>query len=190
MNLSSIDDLIVEGRLYVNPQLDSEASDEVIDVMVDPKKLYGGIGKQKGKTHLELGGDEVVSESPVWKGPKNKGPFLIVGFDSEYVAGSKLRNRVLSYQYFAILPNPDGSIRNTWSGIGYVRKGERITRSTFFGWVYKEGFKHVENLPKYAVLVGHFTKADVTAFFDFDQMKRYKKLSPNKFEKSQIFNQV
>ena len=171
MNLSSIDDLIVEGRLYVNPQLDSEASDEVIDVIVDPKKLYGGIGKQKGKTHLELGGDEVVSESPVWKGPKNKGPFLIVGFDSEYVAGSKLRNRVLSYQYFAILPNPDGSIRSTWSGIGYVRKGERITRSTFFGWVYKEGFKHVENLPKYAVLVGHFTKADVTAFFDFDQMK-------------------
>ena len=171
MSTKSQLDLIVEGRLYANPQLDATASQELIEVIVDPKKIYGGIGWLKGKTHQELDGEEIEHEAIEWKGTPNKGPFLIVGFDTEYVKATDNRNRVLSYQFHAILPNHDGSIKTEWSGIGYVKSGERVTRSTFFGWVYREGIKKAGKLPKYAVLVGHYTKADVTAFFDFGEMK-------------------
>ena len=164
--------IIKEGVLYVDPQLDPTAPSTPIPVDVDPKMIYGGIGRRKGKIKQEVEGLEVEQEVE-WKVTKNKGPFLIVGFDTEYVRSpsNPNRNRVLSYQFFAILPKGDGSIEKSWGGVAYVKEDERITRSTFFGWVYREGLKHVNKLPKYAVLVGHYTKADVTAFHDFETMK-------------------
>jgi hypothetical protein len=171
MNTTELDNLIVEGKLYVNPQLDATSSSATCEVLVDSKRIYGKIGRPEGKVHQEIEGEEIAHEAVVWKAPKNHGPFLIVGFDTEYVQATENRNRVLSYQYWAILPHENGSIKAEWGGIGYVKAGERVTRSTFFGWIYQEGLKRVDKLPRYAVLVGHYTKADVTAFFDFDQMK-------------------
>gem|GEM_PF-5723692 len=74
MNSSPLDDLLVEGSLYVNPQFDHPSSRATFDILVDPKRIYGGISKLKGKTHQEVGGEEVVHEQVVWKTPKNAGP--------------------------------------------------------------------------------------------------------------------
>ena len=194
MNQSNLNDFISEGKLYVNPQLDISASPgSTFEITIDPKRIYGGISKLKGKTHQEIAGEEVVHEQVVWKTPNKSGPFLIVGFDTEYVKATDNRNRVLSYQFWAILPNPDGTVKAEWGGIGYVQAGERITRSTFFGWVYAEGLKRVDKLPRYAVLVGHYTKADITAFYDFESMKGGLMAIRNSFISSDMersFNQV
>ena len=163
---------IKNGLLYKNPQLKGiRLSETLLETLVDCGKLYGG--RKRSKKTQEVDGKEVEEEVIQWKVTGNQGPFLLVGFDTEYVQKTDIENRVLSYQFHAILPNMDGTVKYEWNGIGYVKDGERITRSQFFGWVYNQGLKQkgIKELPKYAVLVGHYTRADVTAFFDFHEMK-------------------
>lgn len=57
----------------------------------------------------------------------------------------------------------------------------------------KEGLKKVDKLPRYAVLVGHYTNADITAFYDFEMMKSGLMATRNSFISSDLetsFNRV
>ena len=49
----------------------------------------------------------------------------------------------------------------------------KITRKDFLSWVYAEAFRKFPEikLPHYAFLVGHFTRADLTAFADFKDFR-------------------
>ena len=111
---------------------------------------------------------------------------LLVGFDTEYVAPPTIKyekgkpkpklkemdpalNRVISYQYYAILPSPMGDAIKEWSGIIYVKEGERISRSQLMSAVYSKAFEDptILKLPHSVILVGHYTKADLPGFSDF-----------------------
>ena len=115
---------------------------------------------------------------------------LLVGFDTEYVAPPTIKyekdkpkpnlkdmdpaqNRVISYQYYAILPSPTGESIKEWSGIIYPEQGKRISRGQLMSAVYSKALedKTILKLPRSVILVGHYTKADLPGFSDFKDFK-------------------
>ena len=115
---------------------------------------------------------------------------LLVGFDTEFVAPPTIKyekdkpkpvlkemdpaqNRVISYQYYAILPSPTGESIKEWSGIIYPEIGKRISRGQLMSAVYSKALedKTILKLPRSVILVGHYTKADLPGFSDFKDFK-------------------
>jgi DNA polymerase type B, organellar and viral len=108
--------------------------------------------------------------------------YLLVGFDTEFKTPSvalspaevkeegKARSLILSYQFHA--KTSEGL---EWSGICCPEGDERITLQDFMIFVLGTGARvhGVRNLPNKVYLVGHFTRADIPAFADFQELTKY-----------------
>lgn len=103
--------------------------------------------------------------------------YLLLGFDTEYqtledsydndaIREGKAKYEVLSYQFHAI--NSSGA---EWNGIAIPDSdGRRLTFTEFMVYAISKGVLLGEDIPKTIVLVGHYTRADVPAFEDRDQL--------------------
>ena len=178
-----------EGVKKVRPkkQKTPKVADELMEAT--PKDIYGNLEttidgqKVDDPDIFDFDSDEEYPEVPTR---------LIVGFDTEYVAPESVKyskavprpdlkndppkgNTALSYQYYAILATPRGDFIKKWKGILYVdhSKGERISRADLMTAVYSKGFqdKDILQLPYSVILVGHYTKADLPMFSDFETFK-------------------
>lgn len=108
------------------------------------------------------------------------GPYLIVGFDTEFktpeyhvtrdhIITGGAKYRVLSYQFHA--KNQDGT---EWQGICCTKHDERMSIRDFIVFVLGKGVRDhgVRDLPRTIFLVGHFTRADIPAFSDFNNLSQ------------------
>jgi hypothetical protein len=108
-------------------------------------------------------------------------PYLIIGFDTEFktpdyhvtreqIVGGNAKYRVLSYQFHA--KNHNGE---EWKSICCTQNNERISISEFLTFALGMGARNkgIKNLPSTILLVGHFTRADLPAFSDFNTNKEY-----------------
>ena len=117
--------------------------------------------------------------------PKRKGkkkepdPYLILGFDTEYkvqaetidridVRSGQAKYRVLSYQFHCL--NEAGL---SCSGICCPEGDERISLGAFLTFALGKYVRQggLGQVPPSIYLVGHFTRADMPAFADFDSYK-------------------
>ena len=108
--------------------------------------------------------------------------YVLVGFDTEFKTPSvplspsevkeegKARSLILSYQFHA--KTSDGL---EWSGICCPDGDERISLQDFMIFVLGTGTRlyDIRNLPTKIYLVGHFTRADIPAFDDFQELTKY-----------------
>jgi hypothetical protein len=104
-------------------------------------------------------------------------PYLLVGFDTEFktpgalttdeIKAGAAKSLILSYQFHA--KHPDG---REWQGICCPEGDERITLREFLIFVLGVGARQfgVRNIPTRIYLVGHFTRADIPAFADFQEI--------------------
>ena len=102
---------------------------------------------------------------------KDADPFIVVGIDGEWVVKCVGNNRMLSYQ-FAVL-NADTDKMVTY--IHYPKKnGKRISLEYGLSRALLKARQHgvIDQVPKRIVLAGHFTRADLTTFSDFNDIKR------------------
>jgi len=102
-------------------------------------------------------------------------PHFLIGFDTEYkapgyevnrdvIAAGGAKYRVLSYQFHA--KHPDG---REWQGICCPENEERMTLGDFVVFALGLGIRDhgITAIPRKIYLVGHFTRADMSAFSDF-----------------------
>lgn len=118
---------------------------------------------------------------------KNKSnPFLVIGFDTEYKTPNNPvdraglieglgRNRVLSYQVYCKLFDPSQDESPEWGGICYPEDGavdNRLSLGQVLTFAIWKGINSgiVSSVPKMIYLVGHFTRADIPAFSDFQSL--------------------
>ncbi|MEL4181672.1 DNA polymerase [Roseateles sp. PN1] len=112
------------------------------------------------------------------KGVPSNTPYLILGFDTEFktpdylvdrdeVSEGKAKYKVLSYQFHA-----KTSSGREWQGICCPREDERMTLGEFIVFALGLGAQDsgLTDLPTDIYLVGHFTRADVPAFADFQEL--------------------
>ena len=105
-------------------------------------------------------------------------PYLIIGFDTEFqtpdsavtreeIVEGKAKYEVLSYQFHA--EGPDGA---SWEGISCPERGDRMSLGEFLTFAIAEGVRQgrLTQCPLRIYLVGHFTRADVPAFRDFQDL--------------------
>jgi hypothetical protein len=106
---------------------------------------------------------------------KKDGPYLILGFDTEFkgpgyavsrddIKAGKAKFRVLSYQFHA-----KTSAGKEWNGICCPERDERMSMGDFIVFALGVGARdyNISDLPTTIYLVGHFTRADIPAFADF-----------------------
>ena len=108
--------------------------------------------------------------------------YLLVGFDTEFKTPSvalspsevkeegKARSLILSYQFHA--KTSEGL---EWSGICCPDGDERISLQDFMIFVLGTGSRlyGLRNIPTKVYLIGHFTRADIPAFSDFQVLTKY-----------------
>jgi hypothetical protein len=105
-------------------------------------------------------------------------PYIIVGFDTEFktpgyaVTANEVRageavSEILSYQFYAKCS--DG---RTWRGICCPDANQRLSLPQFMLFVLGLGARLANHkaLPTRIYLVGHFTRADIPAFSDFQKI--------------------
>lgn len=110
--------------------------------------------------------------------PEEPENFMIVGFDTEFVApsqsvsgevikGGAAKYEVLSYQFHA--KTVDGL---EWSGIALPEEGERMSFTDFITFVIAKGIADlkIDSLPDRLYLVAHYNRADIPAFDDRDAL--------------------
>ena len=115
-------------------------------------------------------------------------PILLIGFDTEFQSPEALsreqvvegvgRYEVLSYQFYCKIINPTNvpELQELeWEGLCVPEIGEdglekRISLADFLIFAVGNGFAEYKGLviPDEVYLVGHFTKADLPAFHDFE----------------------
>ena len=118
--------------------------------------------------------------------PQSSGPFLIIGFDTEYKTPSNPlqrweleegygRNKILSYQVYCKLYDPSHPDQPEWGGICFPQDGEvdnRLSLSDILTFAVWRGVQSgvIESIPRMIYLVGHFTRAVFPAFSDFKNL--------------------
>lgn len=125
-------------------------------------------------------------------------PYLIIGFDTEFktpdyhvtrdqIEGGQAKYRVLSYQFYA--KHHSGQ---TWQGICCTKGDDRMSMQDFILFALGVGARNhnISLMPTKIYLVGHFTRADIPAFSDFDSQKRYLSNVRNTFITIDRYSQV
>jgi hypothetical protein len=108
-------------------------------------------------------------------------PYLIIGFDTEFktpnyhitkdhILTGGAKYRVLSYQFHA--KTEDGK---EWQGICCTEGDARMSIEQFLIFVLGKGARQhdITQLPSTIFLVGHFTRADIPAFSDFQSQTKF-----------------
>ena len=134
------------------------------------------------------------------KGKKKKsssGKFLIIGFDTEYKTRGEAferhelqegigRNEILSYQVHCKLHDPDQPEAQEWGGICFPEDGSvdnRLSLKDLISFAIWKGINSgaVSVVPTRIYLVGHFTRADIPAFSDFQSLTKMMSAVRNTF---------
>ncbi|MBV5280089.1 MAG: hypothetical protein J0651_02140, partial [Actinobacteria bacterium] len=151
---------------------------------VEPPEL----GNKNSKRCLWVERDDIYcfskddTDSDFSDAKPDSAPYLLVGFDTEFKTPSealtpaevkeegKARSLILSYQFHA-----KTSTGIEWSGICCPEGDERITLQDFMILVFGTGARthNVRNIPTNVYLVGHFTRADIPAFANFQELTKY-----------------
>lgn len=140
--------------------------------------------------------DLTLSKTPIWVerddfyGGVGRGrqaePFMVIGFDTEYKTPEKpltndeiraglAKNLILSYQVYCKVydpANPDAPSPE-WGGVCFPNDdGERLSLADVIMYAVWCGVRNgtVERVPTRIYLVGHFTRADIPAFSDFQDL--------------------
>ncbi len=176
----------------------SAMGEEVIDLLKrDPmpatqKAPSKTLKSISGSVTLNLTPPEVSSEACTYsidarefqpkpeKKISGEADWAIIGFDTEYVTPDapssrddiregRAKYRVLSYQFHCLLPSGEA-----WSGIAVPPDGERLSMGELivFALGSRPAVPSKTLLPRSIYLVGHYTKADLPAFSDFDSIKK------------------
>lgn len=106
--------------------------------------------------------------------------YIIIGFDTEYktpdhpleledIKEGKGNYQVLSYQFHC-----ETNSGKKWSGIACPDSDERMTLGQYLVFALASGIRDgaINVLPTKIYLVGHFTRADVPAFSDFQGLTK------------------
>ncbi len=154
-----------------------------VSVFREPPELAGSI-----KTETWVENADFYSEPETDK-PKRKKkseeedvpqPYLIIGFDTEFKTPDYLvsreqvvmglaKYRVLSYQFHA--KTSDGK---EWQGICCPDGDDRLTLGQFIVFALGVGAGNTASqISTKIYLVGHFTRADIPAFADFQDLTAY-----------------
>jgi hypothetical protein len=146
------------------------------------------------QTSVTIRSNNGFRKSPVWVERNNfygddhkveDEPYLIIGFDTEYKSPSNPVTRdqlkageakftVLSYQFHCSLYDPAQPNAIEWSGICFPdADGSRLKLADFLTFAFFEGIRtqSIQLIPSRIYLVGHFTRADVPAFADFQTLR-------------------
>lgn len=129
------------------------------------------------------------------KSPSDK--FLIIGFDTEYKTRGEAferhelmeglgRNEILSYQVYCKLHDPDQPEAQEWGGICFPEDGSvdnRLSLKDLISFAIWKGISSgaVSLVPTRVYLVGHFTRADIPAFKDFQTLTKMMSAVRNTF---------
>ena len=121
------------------------------------------------------------SHSYAWPGDEPE--YLIIGFDTEFKSPDESSSRadikagiakydLLSYQVHCSLYDPLGPDTEEWSGICYPNDGERLKLADIILFAVSKGIENgaITAVPPKIYLVGHFTRADIPAFGDFQTL--------------------
>lgn len=102
---------------------------------------------------------------------KGKG-VVYMGFDAEWEAMSRGRNRVLSEQFHLVGPT-GGIYEKVFDMNALERAGGRMRLADALGEVLEEAEDDgvLQEWPQEVVLVGFFTRADITGFSDFSHLR-------------------
>ena len=158
-----------------------------VTVFEEPPEL--GAPLSKFKIELTNLVEQETDQSRKSKLKVMDGPYLVVGFDTEFktpeyhvsrddIDSGHAKFRVLSYQFHA--KTSDGL---EWQGINCTHGEERLTLAEFLVFVLGKGAKEfgASRLPTTIFLVGHFTRADIPAFADFKELQDYMSAVRNTF---------
>ena len=150
-----------------------------VEVFLEP------LGGRRAVKSTKLTVDMVDFEPDLkWrKRPKNqpaKSSYVIIGFDTEYktpdhpleleeIKDRKGNYEVLSYQFHC-----ETSSGQKWSGIACPENDQRMSFGEYLVFALASGIRGeaISVLPRTIYLVGHFTKADVPAFADFQDLTK------------------
>lgn len=156
----------------------------------------GGLDFSKSSVWVESDnnyGDNVsptFSESRVWverpnfyRPAENDEAILIIGFDTEFKPPSEALTRlqvknglgkyeVLSYQTWCKLYDDQQPDAIEWGGICYPAPRGRLTIAQVILFTIWKGIQTgaLNKVPRQIYLTGHFTRADVPAFADFENL--------------------
>ncbi len=135
--------------------------------------------------------DGDFKHAPAQSGKKNTvdDDYLLIGFDTEFktpdrpvsneeIKSGQATSLILSYQFYA--KTNSGTI---WKGICCPEKDERLSIEDFLFFAIAAGARNdgVTKLPKKIYLVGHFTRADIPAFSNFQNLTKYVSAVRNTF---------
>jgi hypothetical protein len=149
--------------------------------------------KAQSKTEVTLRDcDNVFRKSGIWvesnnfygvSEENNSDAYLIIGFDTEYkspdnpvtnadIRAKKANNKILSYQVHCSLYDPSQPEAVEWSGICYPNGDVRLSLADIVTFAIWKGIstEAVRKLPAQIYMVGHFTRADIPAFSDFQSL--------------------
>jgi hypothetical protein len=120
--------------------------------------------------------------------PNEAGPYLIIGFDTEYQSTDRIENdkimqdnEVLSYQYSCSVINSENEgVELEWKGIVLPdgdRVEDRLYLHEFVEFAIGHGVKLFPDIkiPKTIYLAAHFTRADIPGFKDFKEDQESRK---------------
>ncbi len=162
--------------------MDLESSRAIREFWVEPPEL----NNKNSKSSMWVEGNDFYcfqqDDSGLSVKEHESKHYLLVGFDTEFKTPSvalspsevkeegKARSLILSYQFHA--KTSEGL---EWSGICCPEGDERITLQDFMIFVLGTGARlhGVRNIPIKVYLVGHFTRADIPAFADFQELTKY-----------------
>lgn len=104
--------------------------------------------------------------------PRKGRDVVYIGFDAEWEAKSKGRNHVLSVQFHLVGPS-GGVYEKVFDMNASERGGERMRLADALYEVLEEAEDEgaLHEWPQEVVLVGFFTRADITVFSDFSQLR-------------------
>ena len=139
-------------------------------------------------------GKQEFSKSCIWverdnfygeKHSRDDDRYLIIGFDTEYKApyeeltphdikSGAGKYKVISYQFHCSIFDPGQPDAGEWSGICYPNGDERLSLADLLTFAFHKGISSgaVKKLPNKIYLAGHFTRADVPAFKDFQTVSK------------------
>jgi len=167
------------------PRPDRDIGFSKTTIWVERGEFYGSALGPAVQTHNPEKPDKRIRSPKQASTPE---PYLIIGFDTEFVAPPRLtiqqiregverktagvgKNQILSYQVSAIGPNGE-----QWNAIACTEEidgnAERITFGEFIVFALGSGLRSgaIQAIPRKIYLAGHFTRADFTAFSDFQEM--------------------
>ena len=128
-----------------------------------------------------------VEKENFYGGDGPKEAFLIVGFDTEFktpkaavsrddIKEGRASYEVLSYQTWCRLYDCEQPQAREWGGIAYpAEAGTRLTLADVLTYTIHKGIAEgaIEKIPEKIFFVGHFDRADVPAFADFNELADY-----------------